>query len=261
MEIYRKKKNNKKKKIIKLISMIVLVVLMMISSIKYVNINFFPFNSIRNIIIKAENFLFPPFKNSKVEINNNELLETRIENLEYEISLLKENLKLQELLSDYDLINATTIYRNPSYWFNEIVIDRGKNDGIKNKMAVITSNGLIGIINGVTKNTATVKLISSFDNKSMISVGVEGKNKYVHGLISGFDFENNLIIVSGVTNYDYVYDNSKVITTGINDNFPSGLLVGYVYKITNSKYDISKTLYIKSNQNFGDIRYVSVIKR
>lgn len=261
MEIYKKKKNNKKKKIIKLIAIIILIVLMMVISIRYVNINFFPFNTIKNIIIKTENLLFSPFKNSKVEVNNNELLETKIENLEYEISLLKENLKLQELLSDYDLINATTIYRNPSYWFNEIVIDKGANDGIKDKMAVITSNGLIGMINSVTKSAATIKLISSFDNKNMISVGIEGKNKYIHGLISGFDFENNLIIVSGVTNYDYVYDNSKVITTGINDNFPSGLLVGYVDKITNSKYDISKTLYVKSNQNFGDIRYVSVIKR
>lgn len=42
--------------------------------------------------------------------------------------------------------------------------------------------------------------------------------------------------------------------------FPSGIYVGQVKEIKNDKYNLSKIVYIKTNQDFNDIHYVTVLK-
>ena len=42
--------------------------------------------------------------------------------------------------------------------------------------------------------------------------------------------------------------------------FPRGIYIGEVETITNDKYGLSKTLGVKTNQNFNNIHYVTVLK-
>ena len=42
--------------------------------------------------------------------------------------------------------------------------------------------------------------------------------------------------------------------------FPGGIYIGTVEKVESDKYDLSKTVYIKTYQNFNDIHYVTVLK-
>ena len=42
--------------------------------------------------------------------------------------------------------------------------------------------------------------------------------------------------------------------------FPRGIYIGTVDKIINDKYDLSKTLYIKTKQDFNNIHYVTILK-
>jgi cell shape-determining protein MreC len=42
--------------------------------------------------------------------------------------------------------------------------------------------------------------------------------------------------------------------------FPGGIFIGNVEKIEKDKYDLSKTVYIKTKQNFNEIHYVTVLK-
>lgn len=42
--------------------------------------------------------------------------------------------------------------------------------------------------------------------------------------------------------------------------FPRGIYIGKVESISTDKYGLSKTLAIKTNQNFNSIHYVTVLK-
>ena len=53
---------------------------------------------------------------------------------------------------------------------------------------------------------------------------------------------------------------STVVTSGLGGLFPAGIYIGTVEKIESDKYNLSKTLYIKTNQNFSNIHYVTVLK-
>lgn len=180
--------------------------------------------------------------------------------LNQEISELKSLLELNKTLTEYEVENATTLSRNKSYWFNTITIDKGKKDGIKNDMAVITSNGLIGKINKVYSNSSEVKLITSNDANYKISVSIRINGVDNYAILNGYDQEKNLLKVTGVSKTISINKGDAVLTSGLGELFPAGIFIGEVSEIENDKYDLSKNVYIKTNQDFNSIHYVSVLK-
>ena len=168
--------------------------------------------------------------------------------LKKEISELKELLELNKTLTEYTPINSTVLSRNKSYWFNTLTIDKGKNDGIKEDMAVITSKGLIGKISKVYTSSSEVKLITSDDTNYKVSI------------VNGYDQKQKLFKVIWVNKTVTIEKNTQVVTSGLGELFPAGIYVGTVEKVETDKYNLSQTLYIKNDQNFNSIHYVTVLK-
>ena len=180
--------------------------------------------------------------------------------LEKEIKELKETLELNKTLTEYEPINATVLSRNKSYWFNTITIDKGKKSGIKNNMAVITKNGLIGKITKVSNYSSEVKLITSDDIKFKVSVSIKTNEDDNYAILNGYDKKTGLIKVSGVDKTTNINIDDTVVTSGLGEMFPSGIYIGQVKDIKNDKYNLSKTIYVKTSQDFNDIHYVTVLK-
>ena len=42
--------------------------------------------------------------------------------------------------------------------------------------------------------------------------------------------------------------------------FPAGIYIGTVEKEESDKYNLSKTIYVKTYQDFNDLHYVTVLK-
>lgn len=200
-------------------------------------------------------FLYKPFSDS----NNKE--DIIGQNFNYEI--IDENNKLKSMneidktLTDFIKINAVVIERNHSYWFESMTINKGKKDGISIGNAVVTSEGLVGKIEKVTNNTSLVKLITSTDDTNKISVKARNNDIYIYKVL---EHENNKLIVNGIDN-NLNLVGETIVTSGLSDYLPSGIIVGKVESIENDKYGVSKKLVIKSLVNFDNIRFVTVLKR
>ncbi len=180
--------------------------------------------------------------------------------LEEEIEQLRDTLALNQTLTGYEIVNATVVNRNKSYWYQTLTIDKGKADGLGENMVVITKNGLIGKLEKVTNKSATVKLITANDVNNKVSVSIATSNGETNAILSGYDKKKNEILVSGVdSNIDIKKDDS-VTTSGLGGMFPRGIYIGKVESISTDKYGLSKTLAIKTNQNFNSIHYVTVLK-
>ena len=180
--------------------------------------------------------------------------------LEKEIQELKDQLELNKTLTEYEPINATILSRNRSYWFNTVTIDKGSNSGIKQNMAVITKNGLVGKINKVSKNSAEVKLITSNDVNFKVSVSIKTNDVDHYAIMNGYDKETGLIEATGIDKTTNVNVGDTVLTSGLGELFPAGIYVGVVEDIKNDKYNLSKTVFIKTSQNFSELHYVTVLK-
>lgn len=265
----RKKKNDKKKIIFLFIVLLIILVSLVIiidDNRKLTKVE----KIIKDSVMTISNVVSTPFlsiKNhffSEPKENYNKAME-EIENkginseILYENKQLKELLELNNTLSEREYINATVINRNVAYWFNELTINKGSKAGIKEGMAVINSKGLVGKIIKISDYTSVIKLLTDDNMTNKISVKIEYEDRFVYGLLSNYD--NGEFIIDGISNNININEGAKVTTSGLTDLFPSGILIGYVTEITSDNFDLAKTLKVKSDIDFDDIYYVTVLSR
>lgn len=279
--------NRKKKKIefrfILLIILVVVIVLVAILSYSLkTNKKLTTFESIiKDSSVEIQKVIFNPFKSFSTMIDDylslkdvlkeNKILKSKIDKIELveaenielkkEIDDMKKELKVDYALSDYDYLNATVVSRNAATWYNNLTIDKGSNNGIKEGMVVINSTGVIGKTVNVSAFSSDVRLITSTDSNNKISVTLVSGEKRLTGLINKYDYKSGFLEVEGISNTDSVSVGDLVYTSGLGGVFPSGVLIGKVSEITTDVYDLSKIINVVPAAKFSDINYVTVLKR
>lgn len=180
--------------------------------------------------------------------------------LEEEIEQLRKALDLNQTLTGYEVVNATVINRNRSYWYQTLTIDKGKKAGLADNMVVITKDGLIGKLQKVTNYSSEVKLITANDINNKVSVSIATTDGETDAILSGYNQEEGLVEISSVDSQVSIQVGDVVTTSGLGGMFPRGIYIGTVEKIESDKYGLSKTLGVKTTQNFNNIHYVTVLK-
>ena len=222
-----------------------------------------PINGFSNMIEEFTSLKEVKKENQILKSNVEKMEATEAENIELkqEIERLKGELNIDHVLTDYDYLNATVISRNSFYWYNMLTIDKGSHNGIKEGMVVINSTGLIGKITNVSTFSSDVKLITTNDTNTKISVTVTNGDTKLTGIINGYDYKKGLLTVEGISNTATVNNGDYVYTSGLGGVFPSGILIGKVEGITTDVYDLSKIINVKPSAKFDDINFVTVLKR
>lgn len=258
--MYKRKKDKNNKMIRNILVISILIVLLIISLLVPLKNTF-----IKDGAILIEKIFMYPFtalnENKNITQTESYTIQKNINtSLEKEIQELKKSLELNKTLTEYDPVNATILSRNKSYWFNTITIDKGKKAGIKENMAVVTKDGLIGKITNVSNYSSEVKLITSNDERFKVSVSIKTNNDDNYAILNGYDKNKNLIKLTGIDKTTNINIDDVVLTSGLGETFPAGIYVGQVKKIKTDKYNISKIVYIKTNQDFNDLHYVTVLR-
>ena len=256
-----KKKNTKQKKIAGIIIGILLIIISITISSRVSKVEMI----LKDTTIIFNKVVMYPFTSLKKGINKpatkSYLIQKNVNSsLEKEIQELKDALELNKTLTEYEPINATVLSRNKSYWFNTITIDKGKKSGIKEDMAVITKNGLIGKISKVSNYSSEIKLITSDDINFKVSIAIKTNEIDNYAILNGYDKKTSLIKATGIDKTTEINIGDTVLTSGLGGMFPSGIYIGTVEKIESDKYNLSKIVSIKTSQNFNDIHYVTILK-
>jgi len=194
----------------------------------------------------------------------NKLLERRVEILESQEArveeLTLENHQLRSQLSlkqkeGYTMLDARVVAREPAGVVRVVTIDRGEQDGITEKMPVVVSDGLlVGYVRDVYSKSARVSLILD----PTVEVPSKLQQSRADGIVKGQELGQGLImdlIPQGVE----VARNNLVVTSGIGDIFPSGLLVGYVQAVYREPNAIFQKADILPAVDFDRLELVTVI--
>lgn len=249
-----------KKRIIIVTSFALILVLALMISLK-------PNRNLTKIEVALKDALIPinkmfvkTFINSPTDQTESYLIQKNINiALEKEIKELKKMLELNKTHTEFSKINATVISRNNISWLNTLTIDKGTNAGIKEGMAVITKDGLIGKISKVTKSSSEVKLLTSTDSNNKTSVLLKVNDQNYYAILNSYDEKTNLLIVTAIDKNVNVKETDVVLTSGLG-SMPQGLYIGQVIKIELDKYSLSKKIYVKSEVDFSTLNYVTVLK-
>lgn len=174
-------------------------------------------------------------------------------------------LELEELIAmsdstNFDKIYAKIVNRNPETWNNIITLNRGKSNGVKENMAVISNKGLIGKVIEVSEMTCKVRLLTSQDQLSKVTVKIAvDKEKSVDAFLQEYSLEKNSYIVRLYGGSEEIKVGMKVITSGSGGVFPNGLLVGEVNEVVELKNEIGKLVYVTPAVDFDSFEYVAII--
>lgn len=189
-------------------------------------------------------------------------LQVRVADLEADNESMKKELDLVQTLSDFQIVNATVIARNPDQWMETLTIDVGSAQGIQENMAVMAGNGLIGRIIEVNTTSAKVLLLTSEkSNAGMVSAVVQAEAGSANGILSSYDRRNKRFIMTQVDPEATIKPGEMVITSGLGGIIPRTLLIGEVADVKMDAYGLFQTVEIIPAGEMTDIRFVTVIMK
>ncbi|MEZ0536103.1 rod shape-determining protein MreC [Caldicellulosiruptoraceae bacterium PP1] len=183
-----------------------------------------------------------------------------IDEIKFENEKLKQLLGLQESQkNNAELITARIVLRSPDSWFNTLIADKGSNYGIKPNMVVVNNQGLVGYIVEVGYNWAKIQTVldSNFAASAIVT-----RTRDI-GVIKGRED----MIKKGLCKLFYISKDSDVslhdivMTSGMGDIFPKGILIGEVLSVKNDEKDLTKDITIKPAVDYNNIEYVFIIKK
>jgi rod shape-determining protein MreC len=151
----------------------------------------------------------------------------------------------------YQTVAAEVIATSPGESSSAIYIDRGSDASLTADLAVITPSGVIGKILAVFPRTAQVLLIT--DPSSGVGVALERSR--VQGVLKGT--AQNLCQLHYVMNEEPVSPGEAVVTSGLDQVYPKGLLVGTV--VQTSEGNIYKKIVVKPAAELNRLEAVLVI--
>ncbi|MCF8055373.1 MAG: rod shape-determining protein MreC [Desulfocapsa sp.] len=125
----------------------------------------------------------------------------------------------------FPALMARVVGRDPSFWFQTLIVDRGKNDGVVRGMVARNSRGVVGQVLQVSNNYSKILLANA--PSSAIDAIVQ-KNR-VRGILKGAG-EKGYVLQYVLKNAD-VSEGDKIVTAGIGGVFPSGITLGTVTRV------------------------------
>lgn len=232
---------------------------------------------VQNIIHKPVNqvvVFFGNLKDFKGIHEENEILRKKLaeyKGIVYELQeVKKENEELRaivdkkESIIDYKPIHATVMARSPERWISQVTINKGSQHGVKENMAVITADGMIGKVQSTSQFTSTVQLLTGFDQFNQISAMIsrEDQKEDIFGIIENYNKETESLMFKIIEESNQnIKKGDIVISSGMGGVFPAGLVIGSVEKVVPDRFGLTSTALIKPSADLYKINNVIVVNR
>jgi len=194
----------------------------------------------------------------------NQALRAENERLNAEVARLRENetrlqqlsqlLQVKETHPEEQFLAANVFAREPSNVKEMVAIDRGKRDGVREGMAVVTEGGsLVGSITRVFDDYAWVTLIT--DPNSAVSAMIQESR--AQGVVSGS--YSRRLTMEFLRQAAVVHEGDMVLTSGIGGSFPPGLVIGRVSAVESSRQEIFKDVTVEPLASLSRLETVLVL--
>ena len=159
---------------------------------------------------------------------------------------LNDSIEIDTAKVNYTVMSAYAIKNSYGASMNYITIDRGKNDSVKQDMGVITSKGILGIIEGTSPKFARVQSI--LNTKSNINAKI--KNTDYFGSLKWDTNAYNVVQLEDIPRLVPLHIGDTIVTGASSSIFPEGIDIGVI-----KKFDLnsSKSLYSIDIELFNDM--------
>jgi len=205
------------------------------------------------------------FKNDYVALWNvrseNRRLQVLVDTYLTELGEYREGyssyLHLEELLEfkekqDFNPLVARVVGKEPAYWFQTIVVDRGESDDVLEGMIAITPRGAVGQVIHAGENYCKILLANA--PSSAIDAMIQ-KNR-IRGILKGAG-EKGYVLNYVQKNVD-VSVGDHIVTAGIGGVFPAGIPLGKVSVVHKKRRGMFQEIEVTPGVDFQKLEYVFI---
>ncbi len=197
----------------------------------------FLFTSQVNRFLTAIN---PNLDTSKIVINYDKHIKEELDNIK----------KINDIEFDdnLDIIVSRVKYRDVYEYSNTLTIFKGSKNNVNVGDAVLTNNGLVGIISKTYDYYSVVSLITN--KKSNISVKI-------NDAVGVLKTDEGKVVVTSINNYKNVNVGDEIYTSGLG-NLPDNIYVGKVKSVSLNDTEIEKVIKVDIENRLDALDYLFI---
>ncbi|MGB3211626.1 MAG: rod shape-determining protein MreC [Desulforhopalus sp.] len=164
---------------------------------------------------------------------------------------LEELLAFKEKLS-FQPLAARVVGKEPAYWYQTIVVDRGRKDDVLEGMIVLAPAGVVGQVIHTAEHYSKILLANA--PSSAIDAMIQ-KNR-TRGILKGAG-ERGYVLNYVLKNAD-VEEGDYIVTAGIGGVFPAGIPLGRVSKIHKKRRGMFQEIEVEPHVDFQKLEFVFI---
>ena len=185
----------------------------------------------------------------------------KLKELQY-AELLRENNQLRDAVrwqrqSMWKLKLARVVLRDPANWWRTVQIDIGSRDGVRENMAVLTTQGLVGRVQSVSLTRSQVVLVGDPNCKVAARVNNPTRDDGIIGKSGPFDA--SLVEFTHLERNANVKAGQEVLTSGIGGIFTNGIPIGKILDVRPAEFGLYLEARVKLNANLAGLDEVFVM--
>ncbi len=192
----------------------------------------------------------------------NKRLKEILQNLKNQNNDLQEKLRLRDRvdrLLDYgqrrkeNYLLASVVGRDATQWSKTIFIDKGLNQGVRENLAVVLKEGVVGHVIQASGNASKVLLIT--DSRSSVDALIRDTRS--PGVVVGTGNGHCKMIYVPIT--AEVKEGDKVLSSGMGGVFPKGLLLGTVTRVKKKKQGLFQEIDVAPEADLSRLEEVLIL--
>lgn len=156
----------------------------------------------------------------------------------------------------YTYLPADVVSNSISSNANYIMLERGTLQGVTKDMSVVSPQGIVGIVVGVSDNYS--KVMSLLHRNTKVSAML--KKDATSGDIEWDGVDAQFVSMKKVSKSAKVKIGDTVVTSTYSANYPSNLMVGTVVEIKPEQASSFYNIKVKTSVNFFNLQHVNIIK-
>lgn len=185
----------------------------------------------------------------------NEIIkETELQHLQKENAELRNQLHFKPKIS-ITTVGAEIISREIGNLHQVVIVNRGTKDNVAVNQPVITGQGiLVGKVIKVDTAVAWVRLLS--DGQSAVGATVVNDSGSVGIVEGGYGLSLQMRFIP---RDEIITVGERVVTSGLEPNLPSGLVIGTIAMVQNEAYQLFQTAILTPLGEFSKLRLLNII--
>lgn len=186
----------------------------------------------------------------------NAILRASIEDSKLSIEMHSEQVFDSVFKQQYQYIPAKILNSSISKPHNYITLNKGRRQGVEKHMAVISPQGVVGIVVSVSQNFS--KVLSILSPQFKISAKFKKNNFYGSVFWQGNNYRKASL--SEIPVYAEVNVGDTIVTNSFSNIYPTNILIGLVSDVYKSEHDNFYNIEITLSTDFKNLEFVYIVQ-